>query len=136
MDDMSSLSFESLSSNLFPSQYSYSAGFTTASGVDVTGITNVPLSDSSLNVIKVTSGLTHDVVEVSGKTAWQAIYPEGSWNPSNTPKGGFGFYVNGTDEFLAAIQEGASEVVFAYSVMFQEGWEWNMGGKLPGGCER
>lgn len=124
-----------LASNLFPTGYTYSNGFTTASGVSVPGVSTVALSDSALNVIKVTSGLTHTVVQENGKTAWAAFYPQGSWNPSNTPRGGFGFYVNGSTPFLHQIQGGAEEVMFGYSVMFQSDWEWNMGGKLPGGCE-
>lgn len=120
---------------LFPDFHTYSNGFTTAAGISVTNVTTVALSDSALNVIGVQSGLTHTVVTHSGKTAWQANYPNGSYNPSNTPLGGFGFYVNGTTPFTKAIASGASQVMFGYSVMFQQGFEWNMGGKIPGGCE-
>ena len=123
-----------LQDDLFPSFHTYTAGFTTASGISVPGVTTVSLSDSALNVIKVQSGLTHNVVTQAGKTAWEAIYPEGSWNPSNTPLGGFGFYLGGSDEFADAIAAGANQVIFGYSVMFQDGFEYNMGGKLPGGC--
>lgn len=28
----------------------------------------------------------------------------------------------------------AKEATFGYSVMSEEGWEWNPGGKLPGLC--
>ena len=45
-----------------------------------------------------------------------------------------GFYLNGSDAFVSAVEKGATEVVFAYSIMFQEGFEFNMGGKIPGGC--
>ena len=77
----------SLSSNLFPSGFTYKNGFTTASCASVSGVSKVGLNDDDLNVIKVSSGFTHDVVTKNGKTAWEAFYPNGSWNPSNTPKG-------------------------------------------------
>lgn len=125
----------SLQNSLFPTSHTYSSGFTTASNVSVPGVASVPLSDSSLNVNKVASGLTHNVVQQSGKTAWAAFYPKGSWSPTNTPKGGLGFYVNGTNDFSKAAAAGAKQVIFGYSVMFQQGWQWNIGGKLPGGCK-
>ena len=124
----------SLQSNLFPSFHTYSSGFTTASGISVSGVSTVSLSDSALNVIKVQSGLTHNVVQQNGKTAWEAVYPEGSYNPSHTPLGGFGFYLGGSDAFADAIAAGANQVIFGYSIMFQDDFEWNMGGKIPGGC--
>ncbi|TDL19278.1 hypothetical protein BD410DRAFT_830416 [Rickenella mellea] len=127
------LQHRSLKTNLFPSGYTYASGFTTASGVSANGVTPVALSDSVLNVIKATSGLTHNVVSQNGKTAWEAVYPKGSYNPSGTPKGGFGFYLGGSDKFQTAVQGGAKQVIFGYSVMFQKGFQWNMGGKLPGG---
>ena len=92
------------------------------------------LSDSALNVIKVQSGMSHNVVTKEGKTAWQADYPKGSWNPSNTPLGGFGFYLGGSDEFYNAIMNGADEVILGYSIFFEDGFEFNKGGKLPGVC--
>ncbi|KAL5534897.1 hypothetical protein ACEPAF_2987 [Sanghuangporus sanghuang] len=122
----------SLQSNLFPADHVYSSGFTTADGVSVDGVSSVDLSDKALNVIKVQSGMTHNVVQQNGKTAWEAVYPAGSWNPSNQPLGGFGFYLGGSDDFYNAILNGAQEVVLGYSVMFENGFEFNKGGKLPG----
>lgn len=123
-----------LGSNLFPDTFSYSSGFTTAEGISIDGVSNVDLSDSALNVIKVQSGMSHNVVTKEGKTAWQADYPKGSWNPSNTPLGGFGFYLGGSDEFYNAIMNGADEVILGYSIFFEDGFEFNKGGKLPGVC--
>lgn len=125
----------SLQSNLFPADHVYTNGFTTAEGVSVDGVSSVGLSDNALNVIKVQSGMSHDVVQQSGKTAWEAVFPEGSWNPSNQPLGGFGFYLGGSDDFYNAVSNGAQEVIFGYSVMFENGFEFNKGGKLPGACE-
>lgn len=123
----------SLQDSLFPSFHTYESGFTTASGIDVSGVKKVDLSDDALNVFQVQSGMTHNVVDINGKTAWEAVYAKGSWNPSNKPLGGFGFYVSGSDEFKDAMKD-AKEVVYGYSVMFEEGFSFNKGGKLPGGC--
>ncbi|TDL21294.1 hypothetical protein BD410DRAFT_724617 [Rickenella mellea] len=123
----------SLQRKLFPHGYKYITGFTTASCDTIPGVTSVELSDAALNVTKITSGITHNIVSQKGKTAWEAIYPEGSYNPSALPRGGFGFYLGGSEDFQSAIQAGASHVIFSYSIMFQDGFQWNKGGKLPGG---
>ena len=47
---------------------------------------------------------------------------------------GFSFYSGGSNEFRDAVRAGANEVMVSYSVMFQDGWQWVKGGKLPGGC--
>ena len=124
----------SLQDSLFPSSLEYTSGFTTADGIDLDGVDKVDLSDDDLNVFQVQSGMTHDVVDINGKTAWEAVYAKGSWNPSNTPLGGFGLYVSGADNFKDAIAD-AQELVVGYSIMFEDGFEYNKGGKLPGGCE-
>jgi hypothetical protein len=43
--------------------------------------------------------------------------------------------MNGTDEFEAALADGATEIMIAYSVMFEEGFNFVKGGKLPGACK-
>ena len=123
-----------LVSLLFPPGLSYSNGFTTANGVDISGVSHVALSDGALNV-RSSSGLGHPVVQQSGKTAWEAFYPRGSYKPSARPLGGFGFYAAGNNAFRDATNAGAKEVVLSYSVMFENGFDFNMGGKLPGGCK-
>ncbi|TDL14743.1 hypothetical protein BD410DRAFT_858017 [Rickenella mellea] len=122
-----------LKSNLFPTGFVYASGFTTADGVSVPGISHVGLNDSALHVSRVTAGLTHHVVQKNGKNAWEAVYANGSYHPTSSPLGGFGFYVGGSKSFVAATTAGAQEVLFSYSVMFQNGFEWVQGGKLPGG---
>ncbi|EIN05843.1 hypothetical protein PUNSTDRAFT_91469 [Punctularia strigosozonata HHB-11173 SS5] len=59
----------------------------------------------------------------------QAIYPNGSYTFSHTPRGGISFYASGPDSVDLTT---AKEATFGYSVFFQDGFEWNMGGKLPG----
>lgn len=67
--------------------------------------------------------------------AWEASFPQGSINPSNraAPAGGFGFYLRGTETFAAQLKD-AEEVLMSYEMMFEEGWMWGKGGKLPGIC--
>ena len=60
-----------------------------------------------------------------------ATFPKGSCSLSNT-NGGFSFYSPGPENVNLTT---AKEVTFGYSVMFEEGFQFNMGGKLPGLCE-
>ncbi|EJD35519.1 hypothetical protein AURDEDRAFT_75191, partial [Auricularia subglabra TFB-10046 SS5] len=53
----------------------------------------------------------------------------GSYNPSGKPRGGFGFYLGGPSGFNFG---GANELLFSYAVKFDNGFEFNKGGKLPG----
>lgn len=123
-------------------------GFTTSSidGLPDT-ITRVQLSDNELGVHRVTSSTTHTLVvppvPVPGgdasTLAWEAFYPLSSINPGNktAPHGGFGFYAHGPAAFAEALKRLGSEaeVVLSYDVLFEEGFEWVKGGKLPGICE-
>jgi len=113
----------------------------------------MPLSDSNLGVHKVFKKTTHTIVDaplpngynptsandtntVEKLQAWEAVYPKDSINPGNShsPPGGFGFYISGPETFSAQLKGNPSpaEVIISYQVMFQEGWEWARGGKLPG----
>ncbi|TFY77928.1 hypothetical protein EWM64_g6086 [Hericium alpestre] len=107
----------------------------------------VQLNDKSLGVHKLSSPkvLTHRVVKPPAPSqsdapadqipveAWEAFYPAGSINPSAPIKGGFGFYLSGPPQFSEELNKnGAVEAVMGYEVMFEEGWQWAKGGKLPG----
>ncbi|THH19197.1 hypothetical protein EW146_g1929 [Bondarzewia mesenterica] len=106
-------------------------------------ISLTPISDTSLGVHKITQPklLTHNVVcfssssdishEGERREAWEAIYPKGSINPAGEIKGGFGFYLSGPRTFAEQLRD-AEEAIMGYEVMFEEGWEWMKGGKLPG----
>ncbi|KZS98653.1 hypothetical protein SISNIDRAFT_404337 [Sistotremastrum niveocremeum HHB9708] len=111
-----------------------SRGWATATSIaDSSNIEFHELSDA-LGVHKISQGTSHRVVEAPEKDstqAWEAFYPEGSINPSGVVRGGFGFYLDGPSSFSGDFQK-AQHVVAAYSVMFQDGWEFNKGGKLPG----
>jgi hypothetical protein len=62
----------------------------------------------------------------------EAVFARGSWGLNPGPDGGFSFYAPGPEDVDLTL---AKEATFGYSVMFEEGWESNMGGKLPGLCE-
>ena len=67
-----------------------------------------------------------------GKKSMQAHYPEGSYTFGHQPEGGLSFYAKGPSNFDLA---NAKEVTFSYSVLFEDGFGFNKGGKLPGVCE-
>ena len=78
-----------------------------------------------------------------GKGSIVSFFPKGSINPGNknAPNGGMSFYTNGP-HWGAEFTKGkgkweddlkrAKEITFAYSIMFENGFEFNRGGKLPG----
>lgn len=124
----------------------YEQGFTTAGWEGgFQNITHVPLADKPLGVHKSGGQLPHNVVfppppravadgETIPQLAWESLFPQGSINPAGDIKGGFGFYLTGPPGFAARL-ETATEALFSYKVMFEDGFEWVKGGKLPGACE-
>ncbi|KAG8838867.1 hypothetical protein FRB91_007347 [Serendipita sp. 411] len=111
---------------IFP--VAYQSGWTTSKS-KFSNVQNVKLSDKALGVERVSQGTTHNVVQINGKTAWEAFYPEGSRSPSSSIRGGFGFYMTGPESWRI---ETAKEITYSYAVMFQDDFEWKRGGKLPG----
>ncbi|KAH9939572.1 hypothetical protein B0H21DRAFT_32694 [Amylocystis lapponica] len=88
------------------------------------------LSDATLRPTKDIKALSHNYVNApDGKYSMQAHYPKGSYTFSNTPQGGFSFYAPGPADIDLTT---AKEATFGYQVFFEEGFEFNMGGKLPG----
>jgi len=61
----------------------------------------------------------------------QIVYPKGTaaLSGADTPAGGVSFYAPGPSDVDIL---NAKEVTFGYSVLFEEGFDFNMGGKLPG----
>lgn len=125
--------FSSLQSWLFPPALTLLSGFTTSPYVSLPQITTAQLADKSLGVIKVESGTNHSIAPGPNRneSAWEAVYPAGSYNPNGAIRGGFGFYLQGP-EFFAQGLATANEVLTSYSVMFESDWDWVEGGKLPG----
>ncbi|KIJ56678.1 polysaccharide lyase family 14 protein [Sphaerobolus stellatus SS14] len=130
-------------SHLFPTQF-HSGWATSKHQTDpgtatkdepVSGtITHVFLDDTDLGVHHVSHGTTHELRTLSdGVTrAWKAFYRKGSYKPSAEIKGGFGFYLKGPKGEWSSKLDRATEVVFSYAVLFEEGFDFNKGGKLPG----
>ncbi|KAI0085945.1 hypothetical protein BDY19DRAFT_895620 [Irpex rosettiformis] len=64
-----------------------------------------------------------------GKLSLVAHYPQGSWNFQGSPLGGLSAYLSGPSGFDFSK---AKEVVFGYSLLFEDGFDFNLGGKLFG----
>jgi hypothetical protein len=93
---------------------------------------SLPLSDSTLNPTSVMQSLGHSYVAApDGKMAMQAVYDKGSYALVPTPPGGISFYALGPANVDLST---AKEATFGYSVFFEEGFDFNLGGKLPGIC--
>lgn len=126
--------------DLFPVPFTrILSGFTTSTTIVLPNVLRVDLTDPALGVHKITSHTTHRVVKPPGSDvdAWEAVFPQGSINPGNktAPLGGFGFYLHGPTAFHKELAENSpNEVLMSYEVMFEDGWEWQKGGKLPGIC--
>jgi hypothetical protein len=114
---------------LFPLGNASSDAWTTASALPAA----LPLSDGTLQPAHVLAGLTHTYMDFAGKRAMEAVYAAGSWNFQQKPLGGISFYAGGPSDHAQALA-GAKEATFAYSVYFQPGFDFVMGGKLPGLC--
>jgi hypothetical protein len=134
---------------LFPSSAPYIYGFTTSPYVKMSQIGIVALSDHALGVTKVSSGTEHPVVNGTNtkSKAWEATYPQGSCNPSSgAVLGGFGFYMQGAwthcssfclpkyctqgPPTFASLLDSATHVMTSYSVMFENEFNFQKGGKL------
>lgn len=135
---------------LFPEseQTTYTHAWTTSAHVDLPFVAHIALSeDETLGVHAIDKRTAHPIVsapssvspedKTGGKretnVAWEAFYPAGSINPSGPIPGGLGFYMRGPKVFEEGLKD-AKEVRIGYSVMFERGWEWVLGGKLPGAC--
>lgn len=126
----------SLYDALFPLNYTYSSGFTAAVVDSYKGVERVNLSATDLNIIHIKRKIPPADVQYANKTTWHAFYPKGVYSGPGSPNisQGMSFYVNGSDEFTAACAAGAKEVITSYSVYFEKDFEFQEGGKLPGGC--
>jgi hypothetical protein len=131
------------SGHLFPIP-AYQTGFTTNPNIKQVNLVNVGLLDSSLGVHKASSRTTHELVappsadfpsDLPAPThAWEALYPEGSLNPKASLPSGFSLYLSGPEWFQEKAEQ-AKEVMWSYRLMFEKGWTWAKGGKLPGPCK-
>ncbi|GJE88084.1 hypothetical protein PsYK624_041670 [Phanerochaete sordida] len=90
----------------------------------------LPLEDSTFRPHNAISALQHPYVPApDGPISMKATYPQGSWNFENRPLGGFSFYGPGPNDVDLTT---AKEVTFGYTIYYEDGFEFNLGGKLPG----
>jgi hypothetical protein len=65
-----------------------------------------------------------------GQSALIANYPAGTFHYSASTGHGYSFYTAGSHNNV--LVSGAKEVLFSYSIYFQDGFQFVKGGKLPG----
>lgn len=125
---------------LFSDWNTYSFAWTTST-TSHPEVEVIDLSDDALGVHRAdTRRPPHTIVSAPNvsssleQKAWRIFYPKGSINPNGKIPGGMGFHISGPKLFKDKL-ENANEVLFGYSVLFEEGFEWVKGGKLPGGCK-
>jgi hypothetical protein len=119
--------------SLFPVEFK--EGFTTCKSIIHPSILQVTLGDQALGVHRIQGSMPErKTLTKAGRQSWRAFYPQNSINPKGKIKGGFGFYLSGPNGWEKKLQ-GAKEVSFGYRVIFQEGFQWVKGGKLPGTCK-
>ncbi|KAF8177624.1 polysaccharide lyase family 14 protein [Pholiota molesta] len=91
---------------------------------------SLALSDTTFRPFKVLQSVPHTYTAApDGKKAMKAHYPKGSYTFGFDPQGGFSFYAPGPADVDLTT---AKEATFGYSVFFPEGFDFNLGGKLPG----
>jgi hypothetical protein len=92
----------------------------------------LPLNDSTFNPTDLMLSLPPTYVTApDGIQSLQAHYPQGSYTLEHVPIGGISFYASGPDNVDLTT---AKEATLAYSILFPDGFEFNLGGKLPGLC--
>jgi hypothetical protein len=94
---------------------------------------NLPLSDSTLRAFNIEQSLQYSYgTAPDGRESLEVTYPEGTAalnGQDDTPPGGVSFYAPGPENVDVTT---AKEITFGYSVLFEEGFEFHLGGKLPG----
>ncbi|KAG9046057.1 hypothetical protein FS837_005177 [Tulasnella sp. UAMH 9824] len=96
---------------------------------------DLTLTDKTFIVRKEANTSKRPVVTFNGKKAIRAHMAKGSVTPGTSPAGGFSFYspgatLNGNSPIVDLTK--ANEMTFGYSIFFEEGYNFNLGGKLPG----
>ncbi|OSD02122.1 polysaccharide lyase family 14 protein [Trametes coccinea BRFM310] len=120
----SSSSASSLLKKLFP--VSHSAFWTTSDASPDA----LPLDDATFGVTNLLKALPINYVTApDGKYSLKAFYPKGSYTFTHSILGGLSFYATGPSSVSL---DNAKEATLSYSVYFEDGFDFNMGGKLPG----
>ncbi|CAE6455808.1 unnamed protein product [Rhizoctonia solani] len=90
---------------------------------------SIALTDDSLRATKMMARLSHPVVEKEGKKAMQISFAKGSVAYRGQALGGVSFYALGP---ASQPITHAKVLTFSFAVFFEEGFQFNKGGKLPG----
>lgn len=108
---------------------SFKQGWSTAPSSD----DPLPLSDSTFRPHNVLSGLPWSYGDApDGHRSFVVNYPKNSYNFQHTPRGGISWYGPGPSDVDITK---AKEVVFGYTAMFEDGFDFVKGGKMFGLCE-
>ncbi|KAG9019566.1 hypothetical protein FRB90_000474 [Tulasnella sp. 427] len=96
---------------------------------------DLSLTDKTFIVHKEAGTSKRPIVTIDGKKAIKAHMAKGSITPGTSPAGGFSFYspgatLNGNSPIVDLTK--AKEAMFSYSIKFDAGYDFNLGGKLPG----
>ncbi|KAI8974253.1 hypothetical protein BD414DRAFT_424462 [Trametes punicea] len=119
-----SRSGSSLLKGLFP--VDYSAYWTTSSASS----NALALDDATFGVTDQLQDLPLKYVNApDGEYSLEAFYPKGSYTFTHDPLGGYSFYATGP---TSVDLDTAKEATLSYTVYFEEGFDFNKGGKLPG----
>jgi len=87
-----------------------------------------PLDDSTFNIYRGKNTVHPYTNAPDGTLSMEAIFNKGSVSPGHTPtSGGFTLYSLGPTDLSKG-----TEVTFSYSAYFEQGFEFNLGGKMPG----
>ncbi|KAL7282903.1 hypothetical protein ACG7TL_002319 [Trametes sanguinea] len=90
----------------------------------------LPLSDDTFRPTNDLKALAHNYVKApDGVFSLQAHYPKGSFKLSASPQGGLSFYAPGPQSVDLTT---AKEATLSYTVLFEDGFDFVKGGKLPG----
>jgi hypothetical protein len=111
------------------------SGWSVAKAATPASIDDLPFTANTLIVKKQAKGSAHPIVSHEGKSAIHAKIPKGALTPGTTPYGGFSFYCPGASkggDVPIVDMTTAKEVTFSYSIYFSAGYDFNLGGKLPG----
>ncbi|GAB1524252.1 hypothetical protein RhiTH_007405 [Rhizoctonia solani] len=90
---------------------------------------SIALSDEALRATKMIARLSHPVVEKEGKKAMEITFNAGSFAYRSKALGGVSFYALGP---ASQPLTNAKVMTFSFGLMFQDGFQFKKGGKLPG----
>ncbi|KAG8907392.1 hypothetical protein FRB99_004417 [Tulasnella sp. 403] len=112
------------------------AGWSVAAGSSPANAKDLTLNSKTWIIEGEASGSSHPIINWQGRTSMLANIPEGMCDAVRSkPDCGFSFYTPGPRASgstpVVDLTKG-KEITFSYSIFFSEGFDFNLGGKLPG----